>query len=358
MGNFSKLNINREQFESDLRTNISSFFNESATYTFKDVGRSKQLSIHSDNTEYKISVFYSNNGTTTFLAIGSPVTHDRSNSFIQYVINNNTVSDKKNFSFSVRTLSDDAFNTLIDILINDLKSSKIEDISEFSYRLIKIKSQKDDVLTIKRYSNGNTQFQGKPLFLYLHLCEFLVELCSCEDIIKAQQECYEIDINKTAIEREYEARLASSYTYLGETLKNTILPAFSIANVQIELSDYTLFVFPVLKGLEGYIRKLFKDNGIITDKSRNKLGNFFKPSDVDPDVYVVNPVTCSIIISNTKLCDSLGKLYSFLRNERNSSFHIDGEIDTSRLIETRTEADDIFNKALDLIESTYIDMNK
>lgn len=64
----------------------------------------------------------------------------------------------------------------------------------------------------------------------------------------------------------------------------------------------------------------------------------------------------SNIINNRVISVALGQLYSKYHDERNSIFHIDAGIETARIVETRQEADSIFNTIIDLIESTYIDM--
>jgi hypothetical protein len=127
--------------------------------------------------------------------------------------------------------------------------------------MIKLQGQQGDTLTIKQYTNGTLQLQGKPIYLYKEALYFLVELCDAENIIKAQEEFHKIQINKGGIDYEYEALLKNSHVFLGETLKQIILPSFTLKKISIELTDYSLFVFPALRVLRDILNNYLSQRG-------------------------------------------------------------------------------------------------
>lgn len=353
MQSFKNLNLNQKLMEENIEKNAKSFFGNTATVKIKNNGQQKIFEILTNSTVYKICVYYIKDGTTSLCSAGSPETHDMTDSFIQKISQDYCISDKKTVSFSIQNIDDDTFQILLDYFKTDIGASVITSKEENFYNLIQFKGITGDLLTIKRYSNGNTQFQGKPLVLYTHLCEFLSSFCSAKEIIDAQQEIYEVKINETEIEREYNSRFVHSKNFLEGELKNIILPAFSLNNVQVCLTDYSLFVFPILKGLEGYIRAIFKHFDISTDSKNKNVGSFFA---LNMKKFELNVDTRSII-TDIAVQNSLGALYTLYNEERNSIFHVDGGIINTRIIETREEADLILERTINLIESTYIDMN-
>ena len=351
MKSLKDLNINKVSLRANLENEIKTFFGENSSITINEKGKDVQIIISQEGNNYKFNIYSKKDGTTSLLSQGSPATQEKTDLFLDSLQKKYVITEKKNFAFSVPNITNDNLNVLYGYFENDLHATIVEDKVDSNGVLRKYKAETDDILTIKRYHNGNTFFQGKPLFLYAKLCEFLSGFCSAEDIIQAQKENYKIDINKTYVECQYESKLMQSHTFLDDNIKDILLPAFSLTNVEIELTDYSLFVFPVLRGLEAYIKKIFLDYGITIDNRNNPIGNFFTKSLND----FVLKTDYRGIIHNTKTIDALGKLYTEYYFQRNSLFHVD--IIAPKLIEKREEADLIFNTVIDLIESTYIDIH-
>lgn len=355
MSSLKNLNINKPKFDSEIETSVKSFFGNNATLKIDENGSLRNFTISVSGTDYKFSYSLKSDGTTSIWAIGNPETHSKTDMFLKKISTDFSVLEKKSISFSVKDLSDENIENLYTYLEKECSAIKTEDKNDKVSRIIKYKSFQRDTLTIKRYNNGNTQFQGKPLYLYSKVCDFLSNFCSAKDIIEAQKQCYNIELNEDYINNQYEARFSKSHTYLEGTLKNILLPAFSLTTIEInnDLTDYSFFVFPVLKGLEGYIRKILSDNEIRTDNNYHPIGSIFAQN---KDNWVVKTEYRSKMSQET--ISALGKLYSYWASERNPLFHVDGNINATRLVETRKEADDIFNTVVDLIESTYIDITK
>lgn len=351
MGSLKNCNINRKEFEEKLNDAVLTFFGDNAKIQINNQPKNKQCIITYQNNDYKLNIFYNKDGTTSFTTIGSPTTHNRTDSFIKELVDRFGISKKKNFSFSIQHISDSDLSSLYDYVENDLGATKIFDEDTPTGVMKKYKAQTEDIVTITRYHNGNTLFQGKPLYLYANLCDFLSSFCSAADIIMAQKELHNIELDETYIQNQYNARLSNVTSFLGEDIKDILLPAFSLMNVEIELTDYSLFVYPALRGLEGYIKQLFRNKSITIDNKKNEIGNYFTPQLKN---FVLKPEYRSTI-GDTKTVDALGKLYTLYHNERNSLFHTDAI--APRLIEKREEADSIVNSVIDLIEQTYIDIN-
>lgn len=354
MISLKNLNLNRDEMEKDLESNAKIFFGETAEVTTISKGLNRIIRIMYNNVEYVVNVSYKSNGTTSLWTGGAPDSHILTDAFITKIEQDYSFSDKKTISFSISSIDEETYKFLISYFETDIKAEKILNKTEQFCEITQFKGNTGDLLTIKRFKNGNTQFQGKPLVLYTHLCDFLVGICSASSIIQAQQQVYDIHINDQEIDREYEARFNKCKGYFEGELKDIILPVFTLMNVKIPLTDYSLFVFPMLKGLEGYMKSIFKENGIIiSERKENSLGSHFASN------MEKKELNCETqkLIKDKKTQKALGELYTLYFDERNSIIHVDGGIINTRIIDTRDEADSIIDKIINLIESTYIDMH-
>jgi hypothetical protein len=118
----------------------------------------------------------------------------------------------------------------------------------------------------------------------------------------------------------------------------------------MELPDYSVMVFPVLKGLEGYMKQLLDGKGVRVRREG------FAPFLREEGRSTLNDETI-MQIGCEKTCTAFNQCYSYYKNNRHGLFHVDGIICNTRLIEERAEACAIVTEVLELIESTYVDVN-
>lgn len=136
--------------------------------------------------------------------------------------------------------------------------------------------------------------------------------------------------------------------FLGEVLKQIILPCFTLKKIDIELTDYSLFVFPALKGLEGYIKKLFGLKGITIQ--REGFGDYFSHS--FPKGHILTKET-KTKVENDIICSAIEEAYNLYNTQRHSLFHVDSMIETTRTIDTKLQAEKLIDDVINLIETTY-----
>ena len=352
MSAYKDLNIDRNKLEELIPTAIYAVFNKLYLYTLTNIGIAKMLIISAEVGEVKIAFYYNKKGSTTINPdVGNQT--ELSNKIAEILINNSKISEKDNFSFCIPKLEQQDLLNLLKTFEDEKTAKVISDEKQEICRIIKLSGvQQNDKITIKHYSSGKVQFQGRPILLYKHICLFLSENCAAKDIIKAQEEFYKIEIKKDNINTEFNAYFPQSKDFLGDKLKEIILPTFTILHISIELSDYSLFVFPILKGLEGYIKKLFNDNKIVT--KREALGSYFTKYDNDSRLKIKKEYRD--IINNEKICIAIEKAFEYFTKQRNTLFHVDGAILPTRTIETIEEAKTIIFETIDIIENTYQDM--
>ena len=98
------------------------------------------------------------------------------------------------------------------------------------------------------------------------------------------------------------------------------------------------------------MKQIFRDKGIIVKKEG--FGEYFKNNGVD--FKLTDATKSKINCSNT--CGVLCDLYSLYNNKRHMVFHVDGLVETTKVLD-RKEAEDIINSVLNAIESSYLKLS-
>lgn len=130
-----------------------------------------------------------------------------------------------------------------------------------------------------------------------------------------------------------------------ESIKRLIRQAIINLSYYVESEDYSQYVFPAFRALEGHMKYLFVKAGI-TICSKKGFNCFNR------DPLTGEYVLSDTIISDRELKSRLEKYYNFYNTTRHTIFHfgdIIGNTDSTRLIETKGEADELIKKCL-----TYI----
>jgi hypothetical protein len=346
MEDLKDLNLDRKLLENNIETVAKKTLGDLVKIEITAQKQSTMYTFSSTEKQCKLQFYYNKKGTITVnYKVGTD--HGLSKTLAEKLIEVSLIDQRKSFSITIADFN--YFDDFISYMLEDNKSRQLEKKEEGTYLLIKLQGQQGDVLTIKKYTNGTLQLQGKPIRLYKDALYFLVELCDAEKIIKAQEDFHEIQINKEGIDYEYEALLKNSSVFLGDTIKQIILPSLTLKKINIELTDYSLFVFPVLKGLEGYVKQLFKSKGKIID--RDNIGNHFSESYPDPIFRLKKDTRAQIGCDNT--CSVIEEAYHRLRIYRNPLFHVDGLVDPTKIIGTKIQAEMLVEETISLIEATY-----
>jgi len=199
-------------------------------------------------------------------------------------------------------------------------------------------------------TTGALNFQGKGYSIYSDILEGLEETASVSDVIDSNLTVNNIEsITKTDLIRSMQEAMPSTYTFLNGPIINIMASSFFLTRIENDgLADYSWMIFPMLRGLEGAIKKMLLLRGISVNKS---FGEVFKPISQGSTTYEF--LEChSNSIADANYCNELIKCYHYLIANRHGIFHINGTINTTRLL-TRENALDMFNEIIELIEATY-----
>lgn len=250
-------------------------------------------------------------------------------------------------SLSISGVTDDKILLILEFLKEECCASVSEPISIQHGRQYKITGKQGDTLTFNLFNTKKLQIQGKPLLLYSEAIEILSELFDYKDIIEAQLKVVQVDITVTEVVSELKILMPNAYDFIGDKFVSIISPALALRKLSIELSDYSCFTFPVLKGLEGYVKLLFT-NKIGVEIGKDGFGEYFQMNSSN-NLELKNTIKAS---HNLNVCHAIEKSYKYYKSQRHSLFHAE-KPGMTRIISNRKDADFIVEKVIEIIEDTY-----
>ncbi len=336
------LNIDRDKIGKVLNESYSTKYditldekpNNLWVYKFKGTGFPTAI----------LNIYFLNEGTTTLhYKVGA--NQELSFEIANFIVDNCSIKEFKSNSFYLKSIRDIDFETILEYLA--LENETESDNTSDKGRVVKIKGKQGDKITLHHFSNGAFQAQGKPRMIFNDVIAILSEIMPFKDIVNSQLDFYETNLTANDILGELETRLPISSKYLLDKVKSILSPSLALKKFVVELDDFSAFAFPVLRGLEGVLKQIYFDNGIVIGK--DGFGDYLQIDSRGNNVSLTNSTTSKINCAKTQkaICD----IYSFYNYNRHSLFHMDGTIVTSRIL-NRTEAESIINNALNLIESS------
>ena len=154
---------------------------------------------------------------------------------------------------------------------------------------------------------------------------------------------YRLSIKSDVIDLVYkpiESGLPSNYP---NSIKRLIKQSTINLKYYIESEEYSQYAFPALKALEGHIKYLIKVAGGQVGQQFNQ----FNKTSGGTYCFVSS-------LTDPSKKTSIENCYNYYKSQRDTSFHfgeIIGSTDSTRLITSKEEADEIIKKCLDLINT-------
>ncbi|WP_195938457.1 type II toxin-antitoxin system RnlA family toxin [Romboutsia sp. 1001713B170131_170501_G6] len=354
--NFKNLNINRNNLNGLIKSyceaNIEGEFKFTEIISINDKNNVYQAQVESNGKISLLNFYYNRNGTTT---ISYKVGKNQALSLeiSRYIKQNGVVDDRNNIHSTIKSVDTESFELLVEYISEEVDTDIIEKLEiPYGYKY-KFKSNKfnDSLTLIHYYTKNKLTIQGKPLYLYSEVISFLSEFIGFEEIIDSQAAMYNIDLKAEDVRTEINECLEKSYDYLGENLKSVLSPAFALRKIEIEMDDYSVFVYPALRALEGYLKKIIFEKNIEIDRNFN----MFEEHSINRGYYCLKyKIAQELGCSKTRNC--LEKIYNFLRVNRHPLFHASYDDSSILIIKDRKEANRIVNETIALIEETYCEI--
>lgn len=356
---FKGLNLDRDKLPEWIQEFAESKF---SSFEISDIhfigGTQYRCTINADLKEILVDFYYAQDGKTTIRPVGQHM--DLSTQIASHIRGKQQFNaTDRSGNYSVAPLEKDEVDLLVEYLVTELEGVKKinESYNETQkYTLYQFQSKIADKITLKYYeTTRRLQVQGKPMYLYQEVTCFLSAYFPFDEVVKNQSEFFNVEIRPEEIRDEMQELLPSTYNYLDENLKKILSGSLALQKIDIPLEDFSPFVFPALKTLEGFIKKVLHSNGITITKKDNIGGLFGYNETKRTHVYLSK--------KGTELKDEVTKswvetLYNYYHKQRHSLFHVETFDAFTRVIESKEEADLIIAKVLDLMEHAHKEMSE
>lgn len=251
--------------------------------------------------------------------------------------------------FSTSKIDKEDLKSLIDCIKDDYPNLKYN-LKSLSNRDIFKLELSNEKITITSYNvNGNKVLvQGKNTsFLFQIFITYLCELIEDKELISVLSSAYRVSINNNKqIKKQFDDIFPTFPSDYPNNIKKLIKQSIININIYIESELYNQYVYPILIALDGHLKYLFKQIGITICKKTGYC-YFNKPG----YKYVLKP---EITVSQDEK-ENIEKCYNFYTNNRNVLVHygdLMGSTDNTRIIENFSEAKEIVQKTLNLIQET------
>ena len=336
------LSIDRELIDAQIR-NFSSSINITGP---KELSKtSKQYTIHDSkdapNHIATLMIFYNKSGSTTLTPQGKNT--ELGNSIALHIKDTCTKGSMKPVHISFPNIEQEKFDIINSYLIEECGATVIEQ-NVLNGKKYTFKGLNDDSINLTYFTNNTLLIQGKQQFLYLDLIEILSNVLDYKVVIEKQINTFDVANNINDTIDEFKMVFPSSHLYLGTTLVSIMSPSLVFKKIDIELTDYAAFAFPMLKGLEGFLKKIFLDYGITITKEG--FGEYFNSETLYEGARN--------LINNGKIVSSVENIYKYYKRNRHGLFHIDGNVEVSKILDNKNDANSVINSVIEIIELSYI----
>lgn len=167
-------------------------------------------------------------------------------------------------------------------------------------------------------------------------------------VVDNQLEMCKLSVSKNDIYEEMKSVLGEAiFNYLPITHKAILASTFIQFKINVSFLDYSCIIYPAYRAYEGFVRKVFKSNGLDCIGKSN-IGEYFYRKD--------NTFTMKSEYSdklNSETANLLTKLYVFYNQNRHSLSHASGDDFQTVIISDREVAYNKFKEVINYIKKGY-----
>lgn len=174
-------------------------------------------------------------------------------------------------------------------------------------------------------------------------------------VYKGEANPDQVDVDADEVETALRALLPSAYDELGRGILDLISTSYILREASMNLPDYSCHIFPVLRALEGVMRKLLSKKDFYLE--RRTFGEVLWPdysrrNGMPVNKYIVKPQYRNEFNDNS-FCEALELCYNHYYQRRHRLFHIKDSTDESQFIPTQTLAVQYIDEAIGIVEEAY-----
>ena len=319
------------------------------------VGNQKRYTFEVDGSEAYLDIYQRGDGQTTLRPVGNNTEYSVKLKEKVEMRGYKATSEQKAFSIFI---GEEWTKKTVDFL-TELCGGNVEKYEEAGQKRVVFISDIGDKLTLTIYANHRMMVQGKPLYLYNEFLSFVSYSPKMEmnDIIQVTNEFVDTntDINETR--KQLAEMMPTAYAgNVNDVIWKLFSPSISLKDINKDIEDYSCFAFPALRALEGYLKCLLDEKGIVMDKKHNFGNVFSKDHNGGTESIVISKMANKI--NDRDFVEALEDIYNYFKKNRHVLFHVDQILINTKVIEDRQEAITIINDVARIIEETYKKIRK
>jgi hypothetical protein len=244
------------------------------------------------------------------------------------------------------TISDDQFDTLVDYMTGcnvTLSSKVVGNGNKYTFS-----GEYGDTLHATRYNNGAILFQGCPSITFNNAIDILADIFPSNVILVGLTKYYKLDFDPDDLKSELYNVCPNLAGKITNDIENVMLPSIGLRRaIPNGLTDYSYLCFSVLRGLEGIIKTIFKDKGVIVP-AKPGFANIMRYEEATR-VASVDPSKVGLFTDVVER-ERVEKLYALLYQNRHRIFHYDT---MTPIILSKEDAIDVLEETLKTINDAY-----
>ncbi|RFZ85202.1 hypothetical protein DYU05_06265 [Mucilaginibacter terrenus] len=292
----------------------------------------------------QLDIYYTVNGKVTLNPV-STKNVDLADKIAQHVISTCTYEHPASRTLYTKQITQDHFDVILEFF-TDLKVNVSAPVNLPNGVQYKLTAPGGGDIYLNRYNSGSLYIQGENLYLKWAMIEVLTEILPFKDVIAMQLATIQVPASVDDVLEELKIALPTAHLFLGDTLTAIISPAIVLKKIQATLADYSYIVYPALRGLEGFIKKMFKDCGIVIG---DNFGGYVSYDDAT-DTATLSADHHHLFNANQIV--AIQEAYKYYKKNRHGLFHVDGTIDSTRIIDDQEDAQDILAEIFEIIEAS------
>ena len=247
--------------------------------------------------------------------------------------------------FTIPAFKKEELETIISLMIEDMNELEVENMHDNQTKYVcKLKLEENEI-TITLYKTGNKtlMIQGSMNTVFQMFLTYINELLGINKIKAVIGNVYKKKIDNSKIIDDYKKICPSLPSDYADSCKDLIQQSLINLNYYIDAIDYSQYVFPALRALEGHIKYVCNKNGIVVTRT-------FDVFDLDKTNNRYFLTSKQKISNQTK--QYIEKMYNYYVINMHTLFHIGDMIGlavNTRTLETKQEADEIIKEVISMI---------
>ncbi|MBP1895421.1 type II toxin-antitoxin system RnlA family toxin [Paenibacillus lactis] len=271
-------------------------------------------------------------------------------------------------------LREDQFEEIYDVIVNvasrnDYEINKKEQNPSHITYLVEVSNRNNrDKVTITQFNKGKLMLQGMGWEVWDEVCNSIDEALdtSVEEITLRLMGSVAEDVAQVVMtdltsrgETEIVGRLGRAFSFLYDHDKKLLISSQSMLLAKIDYGDYYCYIAPCLRVIEGYLKKVIVELGLLTETQINALDTNGKPlfnfGQIFNGLSHVHSTKKTLLSSDPSIQDQIEAellvIYESYQKTRNPLQH-DGP-PVQMTVDTYEDAESYFDEIIGMINRTY-----